>query len=190
MVRIIQKWSILTTYFISYTPVMFIRQPHSLRKLLLVHEVAFVFLVAVTGLLGGLSAYFWKYYSIESERINQLALGTEQIRSELFRQIQEVIRARLLEDPRALELYGDYSKSIDRLFNSMRQRTALHDEDEAVNNLQISYRELQQDMNKIFTDPYLVSRQVRMDILDPRFAQAMVGKFEGEYQAIKKLLIA
>ena len=190
MVRTIQNWSILTRYFIGYTPGMLFRRPHSLRKLLLVHEIAFFFLVAVTGLMGGMSAYFWKHYSNESERINQLALGAEQIRSELFRQIQEVIRGRLLEDPRARELYGDYSKSIGRLFNAMRRNSALHGEDEAVNDLQVTYRELQNDMNKIFTDPYLVSLQARMNILDPRFAQAMVGKFEGNYQSLKKLLAA
>lgn len=168
---------------------MFISRPQSLRKLLLVHEIAFFFLVAVTGVMGVMSAYFWKHYSIESERINQLALGAEQIRSELFRQIQEVIRGRLQEDPRALELYGEYSKSIDRLFNSMRQSSAFHDEDEAVNGMQISYREIQKDMNKIFTNPYLVSRQARMNILDPRFAQAMVGKFEEQYRTLKELLL-
>jgi len=168
---------------------MFSHRPHSLRKLLLVHEIAFVFLVAVTGLMGGMSAYFWKHYSNESERINQLALGAEQIRSEIFRQIQEVIRGRLQEDPRALELYREYSKSISRLFNSMRRNSASHDEDEAVNGMQISYRELQQDMNKIFTNPYLVSRQVRMNLLDPAFAQAMVGKFEAQYQSLKELLV-
>jgi len=167
---------------------MFSRQPHSLRKLLLVHEIAFVFLVAVTGVMGVMSAYFWKHYSLESGRINQLALGAEQVRTEIFRQIQEVIRGRLQEDPRALDLYREYSKSISRLFNSMRRNSAFHDEDEVVNGMQIAYRELQQDMNKIFTNPYLVSRQVRMNILDPRFAQSMVGKFEGEYESLKKLL--
>ncbi|MGH8119870.1 MAG: ATP-binding protein [Gammaproteobacteria bacterium] len=167
---------------------MFIRRPHSLRKLLLVHEIAFFLLVAVTGVMGVMSTYFWKHYATESERLNQLSLGAEQIRSELFRQIQEVIRGRLQEDPRALELYGKYSKNISRLFNTMRRNSAFRDEDEAVNGMQISYRELQQDMNKIFTNPYLVSRQVRMNILDPRFAQTMVGKFEGGYQSLKTLL--
>jgi signal transduction histidine kinase len=188
MVRIIQNWFILTKSIISYTPGMLFRRPHSLRKLLLVHEIAFFFLVAVTGLMGGMSAYFWKYYSNESERINQLALGAEQVRSELFRQIQEVIRGRLLEDSRARELYSEYSKSIGRLFNSMRRNSALHVEDEVVNDLQVSYRELQSDMNKIFTNPYLASIQGRMNILDPRFAQAMVGNFDNNYQSLKNLL--
>jgi signal transduction histidine kinase len=167
---------------------MWIHRPKSLRKLLLIHEVAFLFLVAVTGLLGGLSAYFWHQYSAESNRINNLIFGTEQIRGELFRQIQEAIRARLLEDAQALELYGEYSRSIDQQFNKLRQNANSTEEDKAIQDLQSSYREIQKDMNKIFTDPYVVSRQVRMKILDPRFSQAMVGRFEVEYLAMKSIL--
>lgn len=167
---------------------MWIHRPKSLRKLLMVHEIAFLFLVAVTGLLGGVSAYFWHQYSAESDRINNLIFGTEQIRSELFRQIQEAIRARLLEDAQALELYGKYSRSIDQQFNKLRQNSNSAEEDKAIQDLQTSYREIQKDMNKIFTDPYMVSRQVRMKILDPRFSQAMVGRFEGEYLAMKAIL--
>jgi Signal transduction histidine kinase len=167
---------------------MSIRRPKSLKRLLLIHEIAFLLLVAVTGLLGGLSAYFWQHYSTESVRINQLILGTEQIRSELFRQIQEAIKARLLEDPDSIERYGEYSRSIDRKFNALRQSSASRNEDLAINDLHVSYRELQKDMNKIFRDPYMISFQVRMNILDPRFAQTMVDKFEGDYLSVKEIL--
>ncbi len=167
---------------------MIIKRPGSLRKLLFIHEIAFLLLVAVTGLLGGLSAYFWQQYSTESVRIHNLVYGIEQIRGELFRQIQVAIRARLLEEPRALELYGEYSRRIDRQFNTLRQNAAHPDEDLAIQDLQVSYREIQKDTNKIFTDPYMISRQVRLKILDPRFAEGMVGKFEDEYQAMKSML--
>ena len=167
---------------------MRIHRPKSLRKLLMIHEITFLFLVAVTGLLGGLSAYFWQQYSAESDRINNLIFGTEQIRSELFRQIQEAIRARLLEDAQAMELYGKYSRSIDQQFNKLRQNSYSSEEDKAIQDLQSSYREIQKDMNKIFTDPYMANRLVRMKILDPRFSQAMVGRFEGEYLAMKEIL--
>ena len=167
---------------------MWFRRPKSLRNLLVIHEIAFVLLVAVTGSLGGLSAYFWQQYSAESVRINNLIFSLEQIRGSLFRQIQEAIRARLLEDAGALELYGEYSRSIDQLFNHLRQNSISPEEDVAIQNLQTSYREIQKDMNKIFTDPYMISRTVRMKILDPRFAQSMVGKFEGKYLEMKALL--
>lgn len=155
---------------------------------MLIHEIAFLLLVTVTGLLGGVSAYYWHRYSAESVRINNLIFATEQIRGELFRQIQEAIRARLLEDAGALELYGEYSRSIDQHFNNLRRNSNSGAEDLAIQDLQSSYREIQKDMNKIFTDPYMISRAVRMKILDPRFAQAMLDKFEREYQAMKSLL--
>ena len=167
---------------------MWSKRPKSLRNLLLTHEIAFIFLVAVTGFLGVLSSYFWHQYALESNRINHLIFSTEHIRSELFRQIQEAIRARLLEDPHALELYGEYSRSIDGHFNLLRQHAKSGDEDIAIQDLQASYREIQKDTNKIFTDPYVISRQVRMKILDPRFAQSMVGRFEDEYQTMNALL--
>jgi signal transduction histidine kinase len=167
---------------------MWTRRPKSLRNLLVIHEIAFVLLVAVTGSLGGLSAYFWQQYSAESVRINNLIFNLEQIRGGLFRQIQEAIRARLLEDAGALELYGEYSRSIDQQFNHLRQNSISTEEDMAIQNLQASYREIQKDMNQIFTDPYMFNRGVRMKILDPRFAQSMVGKFEGKYLEMNALL--
>lgn len=167
---------------------MSIKRPKSLRNLILIHEIAFLFLVTVTGLIGGLSAYFWQQNSAESLRINNLTYLTEQIRSELFRQIQEVIRARVLEDPRALDVYGEYSRRIDEHFDSLQQGSKTPEEETAIQALHKSYREIQIDMNKIFADPYIVSQQVRMRILDPTFAHQMVSVFEGKYNNMKSIL--
>lgn len=81
---------------------MSLKRPRSLKKLILGHEIAILFLVTVTGLIGGLSAYFWQQNSAESVRINAMFYFTEQIRGELYAQIQTMIRARVLQDPRAL----------------------------------------------------------------------------------------
>ena len=174
--------------YISYTALMSVKKRQSLKNLLLFHEIAFLFLVAVTGSLGGLSAFFWQETSSESVRINNLIYITEQIRSELFRQIQQVIRARMLEDPRALNVYSEYSRRIDRLFNQLRQDSNTRDEAELIQALQQSYRTIQKDMNAIFSDPYATDNAVRMRILDPRFAGRMVGIFEGRYLQIKSRL--
>ena len=161
---------------------------NSLRKLLFIQEVAFLLLLAVTGLLGGLSAYFWQQNSEESVRLNELSYVTEQIRSELFRQIQEAIRARLLEDVRSLELYGEYSRRIDKNFNKLRSSAVSREENTAIQDLHVSYREIQNDMNTIFADPYALSLRTRMRILDPRFADRMIGRFEGKYRRLKYML--
>jgi len=160
----------------------------SLHKLLLFHEIAFLFLVAVTGCVSGLSTWFWQQSSAESVRINNLMYLAEQIRGELFRQLQEVIRARLLEDMQALEVYAEYSREIDRDFNQLRQNSAAREEAEAIQAMQQSYREIQKDMNKIFGDPYSIDYVVRIRILEPQFAEQMVDRFEASYTNFKDLL--
>ncbi len=121
-------------------------------------------------------------------RLSDLSYVTEQIRSELFKQIQVAIRARLLEDMQALHLYNEYSRRIDNYFNRLRQNTASRNEDLAIQELHVSYREVQKDMNAIFSDPYAVDSQNRMKILDPRFADRMIGQFEGRYRRLKSML--
>ena len=161
----------------------------SLYKLLFLQEIAFLLLLTVTGLLGGLSAYFWQQNSVESIRINELSYVTERIRGQLLRQIQEAIRARLLEDARALALYEEYSHRIDKDFNKLHSRSASKIEDLAIQKLHVSYRTLQKDMNVIFTNPYSLSMQTRMRLLDSSFADRMIGQFESNYNEFKDLLV-
>lgn len=167
---------------------MKLARPRSLHKLLLFHEIAFLLLVAVTGFITGLSTYFWQQTSSESVRINNLIYLSEQIRGKLFLQLQEVIRARVLEDVQALEVYAEYSREIDRDFNQLRQNAVSRTEDLAIQSMQQSYREIQKDMNKIFGDPYSINYVVRIRILDPKFAEQMVDRFEASYSEFKQLL--
>ncbi len=60
----------------------------SLRSLLLIHELAFLLLVIVTGALAGMWAYFWQQTSIESVRLSTMTSSAQLIRSDLFRQIK------------------------------------------------------------------------------------------------------
>jgi signal transduction histidine kinase len=142
----------------------------------------------VTGCVSGLSTWFWQQTSAESVRINNLIYLAEQIRGELFLQLQEVIRARLLEDMQALEVYAEYSREIDRDFNQLRQNAVAREEDLAIQAMQQSYREIQKDMNKIFGDPYSINYVVRIRVLDPEFAEQMVDRFEASYSEFKRLL--
>lgn len=164
------------------------RQAKSLKNLIFRHEIAILFLVAVTGLIGGVSAYFWQQNSAESVRINTMFYLTEQIRGELYAQIQEMIRARVLEDQRAFKAYPEYSRSISERFNELRRRSRSRDEDHAIQDLNLAYREIQRDMNNLFTNPYIADRLARIQILNPTFAQQMVGNFESRQKSFKEVL--
>lgn len=162
-------------------------RPRSIKNLFIFHEIAFLLLVLVTGLIGGLSAYFWQETSQESVRINNLAALNEQVRSNLFRQIQTMIRARVLEEPQAVKRYADYSRQIDEHFNDMRGLAELDREISAIEALQESYRILQKDMNNIFRDPYM-TQTARINMIDPRFAEQMVGRYEQDYRDFRAIL--
>ena len=125
----------------------------SLSHLLLVHEVAFLFLVAVTGLLSGTSAYLWQKTSTASIRINNSIYLSEQLRGELYRQLQEVSRARWSDDDNALEVYYEYSRRIGRHFNQLRRASVTRNEDEEIQALQQAYRKIQIDIYNIFNEP-------------------------------------
>ena len=161
----------------------------SLKDLLLVHEIAFLFLVVVTGLLTGLSTYYWKQTAAESVRVNNLIYLTEQIHGDMFRQIQVVMRGRLLEDPQAEKTYREYSRRINDHFNQLRRNSDDHEEDIAVQALQKVYREIQQDMNQISANPYAIESGVRIKILDPRFFNHMTSQFDAQYKSMKSLLL-
>ena len=156
----------------------------SLLSLLRFHEAAFLLLVAVTGALSGLSTYFWQQTSAETARITNLIFLNEQVRSELLLQIQEVFRARLLDEPRAQLMY----RRINQLFNQLRQSSGSLEEDQAIQNMQQSYREIQRDMNRIFAAAVTVDGAVSVRILDPRFADHMVNRFDGPYASFKAIL--
>ncbi len=163
---------------------MVVSPRRSLLNLLRFHEAAFLLLVAVTGALSGLSTYFWQQTSAETARVTNLIFLNEQVRGELLLQIQEVFRARLLDEPRALLMY----RRINQLFNQLRQSSGSLEEDLAIQNMQQAYREIQRDMNQIFTGSVTLDGAVSVRILDPRFADHMVSRFDGPYAAFKSIL--
>ena len=132
---------------------------------MLTHELAFLILVIVAGLLGGVWAYFWQETSSESIRLNGLAHVAQEIRSDLFRQINEVTLARLRDDPGVEKVHLEYTRSIKLGFNQLRQRSVSRAEAYAIQALQQAYSKIQVDMNEIFDDPYLLNRIVRQQAI-------------------------
>ena len=163
-------------------------RPQSLRSLLLLHQTTLVVLVVATGGMGAMWAYFWQQSSAESLRINSLLFEAQNVRGDLYRQLKEVTRARLLEDPAALDSYWNHLYHIDRQFYQLQQHATDGDEIAAVNAMRRSYEMMQSEMNKIFADPYQISEAVRLKIIDPAYEEWMLGDFEKAFKAFSELI--
>lgn len=164
------------------------RQQNSLPKILFIQEASLLLLLILTSISGILSAYFWQQSSGELLRLNHLSDISEQIRSQLFQQIQAAVRARLNEDTHSLILYKKYSRQIDKNFNQLHSQATIQAEKTTIQSLHIGYRTIQKDMNEIFADVYSLQLETRMRILDPRFAETMLRQFETEHEELKSIL--
>ncbi len=162
--------------------------PRSLRALLLSHELAFLLLVLMLGCMGGIWAYFWQESSKESIRLAELSTTAQNLRTDLYRQLKEVSLARLMERPDVQEIYQRYADAIEEGYNRLRSISGSREEDLAIQSMQQAYRLIQQDMLRIFRNPYLLNRAVRLRLLDPGFEQAIVGRFERAFNRLQGLI--
>ena len=152
--------------------------PRSLKSLLSLNAAAFLALLVVAGGLGGWYAHQWHRFSAEAVRINALLQGAERVRGDMYRQVEEVTRARLTEDPAALNRYAPYIERIAEQFSRLSKLAADDDERLAISYLKETYEVVHNDMSKVFTNPYEVSAAARMKLLDRAHEQWMLADFE------------
>ena len=158
--------------------------PSSLKGLLLLNESALLVLVLVTATLTGLWTWFWTQSSQEATRIETLARLAGRVRGDMYRQLQEVVHARLTENPAALRVYAGYR---DQIANRFAELDALvHDEHEraAVEYLHDAYTVVLSDMEKVFADPNEISEASRMKLLDPAYEEWMLSEIESALKVI------
>ena len=160
----------------------------SLRHLLLTHETAFLILVVVAGAVGGASAYFWQQSSQETIRLNDLAHDAQEIRTQAYRQLNEVALAKLRDDPEADQLFGAFTDLIKERFNELRRRSESRDEGYAIQDLQQHYGQLREEMAKVFGDSLLLNRVVRSRIIDPAYMDNMTAGFDLAFDSFRGLL--
>ena len=163
-------------------------RPQSLRRVLLVHELAFLTLVIITGGLATLWGYLWQQSSLETIRLHGMSHTAAEIRSLVFKQMHEVTAAALDENPATRELDTHYLKTIQELFNSLRRSSANRAEDYAVQGMQTAFGLLQSNLRATLADPYALNRLVRAKLLDPQFEQRFVADFEAAFETFTGLI--
>ena len=162
--------------------------PKSLKGLLLLNESALLALVLVTAALTGLWALFWTQSSQEATRIETLARLAERVRGDMYRQVQEVIHARLTEDPAALRVYADYRRQIADRFTELHDLVRDESERAAVEYLHDAYTVVLEDMEKVFADPNDISEAARMKLLDPAYEEWMLSELESALRVIDAIV--
>ena len=167
---------------------MSILQPRALKTLLLVHETAFLVLVTVTGALGGMWTFYWLESSSELSRVDALLYEAQLVRGDLYRQLKEVVRARGIDDTKALREYYRHLHGIQRHFSQLKRRAEDEEERYAVKEMQTAYTRVQDAMNMIFTDPLLAGENVRFRILDPEYEAWLLRGFEQTFGQFSELI--
>lgn len=159
-----------------------------MRRLLLVHELAFLTLVIITGALATVWGYLWQQSSIETIRLHGMSHTAEEIRSLVFKQMHEVTAAALEENPATRELDTRYLKTIQELFNDLRRASSHRAEDYAVQGMQTAFSLLQANLRATLADPYALNRLVRAKLLDPEFERRFVADFETSFDTFTGLV--
>lgn len=158
-------------------------QLHSLHSVVLLHNAAFLVLIAVTGMLGIAGTWFWQQSSTESLRLNTLLNEALQTRGDIFREIKEISTARLTNDPTALDQYWRHLYQIDQHFHRL-EKAAIHDgEQTAVKTMRHSFEIMQSEMNKLFSldgAGYQAYRKMADDV----YQQQILGDFENAFNKL------
>ena len=171
-----------------YNSVVPAARPQSLRRLLLVHELAFLTLVIITGGLATVWGYLWQQSSVETIRLHGLSHTAEQIRSLVFKQMHEVTTAALDDNPATRELDTRYLQTIQELFNELRRASSHRSEDYAVQGMQSAFSLLQSNLRATLADPSALKRLVRAKLLDPQFEHRFVADFESGFETFNGLV--
>ena len=163
-------------------------RPRSLKGLLLLNESAFLVLVLGMATLTGLWAWFWTQSSQEVARIETVARLAARVRGDMYRQLHEVVHARLTENPAVLLVYPRYRRRIADRFSDLHG--LVHDDSEraAVEYLQDAYAIVLDDMEKVFADPNEISEAARMKLLDPAYEEWMLGELESALKVIDAIV--
>jgi signal transduction histidine kinase len=155
--------------------------PQSLRRLLLVHELAFLVLVIITGALATAWGYLWQQSSVEIIRLHGLSHTAEEIRSLVFKQINEVTAAALHDNPSTRALDTRYLQTIQELFNELRRASTHRAEGYGIQGMQTAFSLLQSNLRATLADPSALQQLVRAKLLDPAFEGRFVADFESAF---------
>lgn len=166
------------------------KHPKPLKRLLLLHELIFVLLVALAGAAGWAGIHSWQEASAESQRINTLIQEVQQTRGDLYRQMKELFDAIFLQDPLALEEYANFSRRAEQHFIELRTYATAAEELEAIDELQHSYEDFQNATRQLLEQRKRPSTRQLRKSLDTDLESGVFSRYEAAAAQTETLLAA
>ncbi len=154
------------------------RQPKSLKQLLLIHELAFIFLIVLAGTVGIIGIHLWDQSSRESQRINLLIQEIQQTRGDLYRQMKELFDAFFLADLDARNEYDAFTTSIEKHFLQLNKLATGQEERGAIKNLKDSYSAFVLETSSIFNSRPQLSDESLKKTLDTGLESGVFKRYE------------
>lgn len=164
------------------------KKPRSLKDILLVHELTFVFLVTLAGAAGGLGIHLWEQSSLESERINRLIQEIQQTRGDLYRQMKELFDGYFLGDREAPQEYNNYTVSVKKHFVKLLDLAQGEEEKTALRELEASYSAFVAETSTIFNHHSELSPDTLEKTLNSKLEAGVFRRYETLTSRAEQLL--
>ncbi len=155
-----------------------IKKKHSLKDLLLIHELAFILLIFLVTTVGAIGIHLQEQSSQESNRINLLVQEVQQTRGDLYRQIKELFDAYFLEDIEARSEYNSFTLSVENHFTQLRRLAEGDAEKKAIHDLHAGYQTFVNETSALFDQHPNLTNQDLKKILNTDIESGLFSRYE------------
>lgn len=164
------------------------KKKHSLKHLLLIHELAFILLIFLVASIGAIGIQLQEKSSQESNRINLLVQEVQQTRGDLYRQMKELFDAYFLDDLEARTEYNNFTRSVEHHFTQLQALAVGRAEQDVINDLHAGYLAFVHETSALFDQhPNLLSSDLKK-ILNTDIEAGLFNRYETLLARTEQLL--
>lgn len=164
------------------------KKKHSLKDLLLLHELAFILLIFLVATVGAIGIHLQQQSSQESNRINLLVQEVQQTRGDLYRQMKELFDAYFLDDIEARTEYNNFTRSVENHFSQLEKISVGHAEKTAINELHAGYQAFVSETSALFDQHATLTSDDLKKILNTDLEAGLFNRYETLLARTEQLL--
>jgi len=160
----------------------------SLKSLLLIHELAFILLIALAATAGAVGLHLWEKSSLEASRISALVIEVQQTRGDLYRQMKELFDSYFLDDATATNEYFAFTASVEKHFTLLNALAVGEAERAVINELHVSYQQFVIETPTLFDQYQKSNNATTKHALNTDIETGLFKRYEDILANTEKLL--